>query len=178
MPLVPPARPITRREGLLAATLALPVGVLAACSSADAPATADSSAGSGAGSAAAVDAGSLTDEVAADEAALIARYDAALAAVPETDAHHALLAGIRDQHAAHLDSLGASTDRPAPSTAAAPLPTAIDGLLTALAREEHAAARSRIRACEAAPDATLARLLTFIAASESSHAAELRRARA
>ena len=36
------------------------------------------------------------------------------------------------------------------------------------------AARSRIRACVAADDADLARLLTFIAASEASHVPALR----
>ena len=172
MPTNRDARAITRREGLIAAALTLPVGLIAACNnSADSAPTSDSTA-SAAGSSAVVDANTLTQEVGADESALIALYDAALSAVPNTDARHTVLAGIREQHVSHLDALGVP---PTTGGASNPLPIDPAALLTALARAENAAARSRIRACEAAPDAALARLLVFIAASESSHGAELRR---
>lgn len=174
MPTSRDARAITRREGLLAAALALPVGLMAACSDSGESAPSSTSAASAAGSSATIDASTLTEEVGADESALIALYDAALSAVPDTDERHTLLAGIREQHVAHLDALGVPATTGAASISLPPDPAA---LLTALARAENAAARSRIRACEAAPDAALARLLVFIAASESSHGAELRKAR-
>ena len=173
MPTSRDARAFTRREGLLAAALALPVGLIAACSDSGESAPSSQSATSAAGSGAVVDANTLTDEVGVDESALIALYDAALSTVPDTDARHTVLAGIREQHVAHLDALGLP---PTTGTASISLPTDPAALLTALARAENAAARSRIRACEAAPDAALARLLVFIAASESSHGAELRKA--
>lgn len=172
----PSARAITRREGLLAAVLLVPAGLLAACSDDAAPAgdTASSSAGTAAGSASSA---SVAAEVAADEAALISLYDAAIATLPAGDDRLALLTGIRDQHAAHLDAVGGTAGSVATDPlASGPLPTTPDAMLATLSRAERQASRSRIRAGEDA-DGDLARLLVFLAASESAHAAELRRAR-
>ena len=50
----------------------------------------------------------------------------------------------------------------------------VDAAIANLMAAEREAARSRIRACVAADDAELARLLTFIGASEASHVPALR----
>lgn len=173
MPTVPAARAFTRREGLLAAALLVPTGLLAACSGSDDAVGADGS--PPAGSATGAASGSVVDEVAADEAALIARYDAAVAALPADDGRRALLTGIRDQHAAHLAALPSGSAPAAPVDAPALNPADVLG---DLARAEGKASRSRISACEDTDDPAFARLLAFIAASEASHAAELRAARA
>lgn len=170
---MPRLRPITRREGLLAAALLVPAGLVAACSGGDdATATATSDASGSTGGASTDVGGTLASEVAADEASLIAMYDAAIAAMPEGDDRLALLTAIRDQHSAHLDALAAE---PA-ATDTTTMPSAADAVIPRLARAERQAARSRIRAAEEA-DPALARLLVFLAASESAHAAELREAR-
>lgn len=168
----PPARTLTRREGLLAAVLLVPAGLLAACSSEDAT-NADAGPSAGGTSSGSTSGTSIAADVATDEAALIALYDAAIATLPAGDDRLSLLTGIRDQHAAHLDALAA----PAGAVVPQPLPTDPDAVLAVLSRAERQAARGRIRATEAA-DGDLARILVFIAASESAHAAELRRARA
>lgn len=159
-------RGLTRREGLLALALLAPAGLIAACTG-----SAEPPPGSATASALPAD---LAAEVAAEEAALIARYDAVLAA--ETglgEETTALLTLIRDQHAQHLEALGgAATAVPPPDVASAP--TAQGAVITGLIAAEREAARSRIRACVAADDADLARLLTFIGASEASHVPALR----
>jgi hypothetical protein len=158
-------RGLTRREGLLALALLAPAGLLAACTG-----SAEPTPGSTAASAPPVD---LAAEVAAEESALIASYDAVLAAATGLgDEAFALLALIRDQHRQHLDALG-GIDSPSPSVASA-APSTAAAAVGSLIDAERAAARSRIRACVAAEDADLARLLTFIGASEASHVPALR----
>lgn len=172
MPTVPAGRVFTRRDGLRAAALLVPVGLIAACSGSDDAVGVDGS--SPAGSATGAAEINVLDEVAADEAALMARYDAAIAALPADDERRGLLTGIRDQHAAHLAALPAGSAPQSPPDAAA---VQAADILGDLARAEVKASRSRISACEATSDAEVARLLVFIAASEASHAAELRAAR-
>jgi hypothetical protein len=158
-------RGLTRREGLVALALLTPVGILAACTGSTGPPP-----GSATASAPPPD---LAADVAAEESALMATYDAVLSGVPGLDeAAAALLGLIRDQHAQHLEALGGSGAQPPASVATAPATAA--AAVTSLIAAERAAARSRIRACVVAEDAELARLLTFIGASEASHVPALR----
>ncbi len=165
MPIAPaPAgRAITRRQGLRALALIGPIGVLAACTTESSPQPEPSGT--------AMPEPAPAEASAAEEAAMIARYDAVLAALP--DAAPDLLASltsIRDQHVQHRDALGgaepATDPSPAPKTAA----EAITGLIAA----ERKAGRSRVRACVAATEPETARLLSLIAASESAHVPALR----
>jgi hypothetical protein len=156
-------RGLTRREGLLALALLPPAGLLAACSGSSEPTPGPTSA--------TAPPADLAAEVAAEESALISAYDAVLAAATVLgDEAVALLALIRDQHAQHRDALGGAA---APPTAS-PAPLTIDAAVADLIAAEREAARSRIRACVAAGDGELARLLTFIGASEASHVPALR----
>lgn len=164
---MPDAVALTRRQGLVAVALAGPVALLAACSG-DAQTTPPTSAEGSAVPAPA-------DATAAEEAVLVAAYDAALESLPDLPAETtALLTLIRDQHAQHRDALGGSDTEPA-SVAA---PRTLDEALGALLDAERAAARSRVRACVAATDSESARLLSLIAASEASHVPALRDLRA
>jgi hypothetical protein len=161
---------LTRREGLLALVLLAPAGLLAACSGSADPAPASATATS--------PAPDLAAEVAAEESVLIAAYDAVLASPTGLDAEATtLLTVIRDQHAQHRDALGAPSS-PTPSTPAAAAQATAEAALAGLIAAEREAARSRVRACVAADDAELARLLTFIGASEASHVPALRDLRA
>lgn len=156
---------LTRRESLLALGLLAPIGLLAACSGSPEP-----SPGSTSASAPPAD---LAAEVAAEESALVSTYDAVLAAATGLgDEAAGLLGLIRDQHAQHLAALGGAAAPPPPS--GSPSPVTIDAAVANLIAAEREAARSRIRACVAADDAELARLLTFIGASEASHVPALR----
>jgi hypothetical protein len=161
----PAVRGLTRREGLIALALVAPAGILAACTGSAEPSPPSASA-----SAPPAD---LAAEVAGEESALIAIYDALLAGVPGIgDEATALLTLIRDQHVQHRDALGATPAQPPSTAGTAPAtPAAAISLLVAAERE---AARSRIRACVAADEPDLARLLTFIGASEASHVPALR----
>lgn len=165
MPSAPPARAFTRREGLLALALAGPVALLAGCTNdADEPAEDLASATGGADTASAA---------AADEAALVARYEAALSEVPEDRADlREALAEIRDQHRAHLSALGGADE--ADATAGAPATAGTSALLASLIEAERAAFRDRVRACVDARDPEQARLLSLIAASEAAHVPALR----
>ena len=132
------------------------MGAAAACGSSDrsAPSTAASS-------------DRARQDTADDEQALLDAYDAVMAAFPDLST---TLIDIRTQHADHLGALGVagvasqSFTVPATDTAA----------VEALRAMERAASRSRRTACLSTPDADLAGLLTFIAASEASHAPVLR----
>lgn len=157
-------RGLTRREGLVALALLAPAGLLAACSGAEEPTP-----GSTTASAPTAD---LAGEVAAEESTLIATYDAVLAATGLGDEASARLALIRDQHAQHLEALGGTAGPATSSESSSPLTT--DAAVANLIAAEREASRSRIRACVSADDAELARLLTFIAASEASHVPALR----
>lgn len=151
---------LTRRQGLTAAVLLGPVALMAACGSDD---TAEAPTAAPERPAPALDA-----TVAADEAQLIAHYDAVLASLPEGDsAVRATLLLIRDQHAEHREALGGgSADEPV----VLPDQPSISSLMAA----EKSAAKSRIRSCVEATDPELARVLTFIAASEASHVPALK----
>lgn len=159
----PPPQPwLTRRAGLLAAVLAVPFASAAACSTS----ASDGARETAAGDTSASDGG---DDQAIQEAGLVARYDAVIAAFPGTTAV-ALLTELRDQHAAHRDALGGA-EAVAPTS---PVPESIDAALADLTATERAASRARIRACVATDDPERARLLAFIAASEASHVPALR----
>ena len=143
---------VSRRAVLVAASGIAGAGVLAACG--------DGIAASGPAD------DPIATEVAAAEQALIAQYQAFIAAFPQLNAE---LAPILDQHADHLKALGVT----GPSTQA---PVAASDARTAvavLADAEREAAKSRRTSCVAATNPELARLLALIAASEASHAPAL-----
>jgi hypothetical protein len=157
-----PQPAFTRRDGLRAIGLALPVTLVAAACSADG--------GSAATASSAGPSQSAADLSARDESSLIAEYEAVLAAFPEAPAATAaLLTSIRDQHAAHREALGGAPDETATAT-----PEQIGSALDSLIRLEHEAARSRLVACSDATDSEQARLLALIAASEAAHVPALK----
>lgn len=106
------------------------------------------------------------------ERALLAAYDAALAATPALAGR---LAPLRAEHAEHLAGLGAGlspgTPTASPATAAAP-PRGPGGgagqARSSLATAEHAAAAAHAAATVTA-SARLAAVLASLAASEASH---------
>lgn len=107
--------------------------------------------------------------VAASELALIAQYQAAIAAFPDLGAS---LVAILEQHRAHLAVVApgeASSQDAAAPTAAAPAATSAGQMVGALAEAERVASQERRQACREAADPELARILAFIAASEASH---------
>jgi hypothetical protein len=158
------SRGLTRRQGLIGLALLGPVGVLTACTQGeDVAAEASTPAPITPG---------LVDEVSTDEAALIARYDVAIAAFPDAPVT-ATLSAIRDQHADHLAALGGSA---APASAPSP-PASVAAAITDLIGAERAAAKARVDSCVAAGDPELARLLTMIGASEAAHVPALRELR-
>lgn len=152
---------LTRRQGLAALGLLGPVAVLSACSSDDdAVATATLSAEP--------EPAPPDDLVAAEEALLIAHYDAVLAAIPETQGDvRAALTALREQHVAHREALGGGGE---PVLDDLPDSPSVASLVAA----EKAASKARIRACVEAADPELARTLAFIAASEASHVPALK----
>jgi len=109
-------------------------------------------------------------EVVAQEWALVALYDAALAA-PSGRADELTL--LREQHIEHARALGSTPATPTPSASASvpPVPSAQD-----LAAAEADAARRRVNACSRAVEPELARLLALVGASEAGHAAFLKAA--
>ena len=108
---------------------------------------------------------SLSERIAqqADEAALIALYDAAL--VTATATERELWQHIRDEHAAHLAALGWQGDLAAATPASA--------TPAALRQAERRATRVRAQAARSEPDAQRAQVLALIAASEAQHAVAL-----
>jgi hypothetical protein len=158
-------RGLTRREGLIALALVAPAGILAACTGSAEPSPPSASA--------TAPPADLAAEVAGEESELIATYDALLAGVTGLgDEATALLTLIRDQHVQHLEALGVTPAQPPASTGTAPATAA--AAISLLVAAEREASRSRIRACVAADEPDLARLLTFIGASEASHVPALR----
>lgn len=99
----------------------------------------------------------------ADEAALIALYDAALSTATATERE--LWQRIRDEHAAHLAALGWQGDLAAATPASA--------TPAALRQAERRATRVRAQAARSEPDAQRAQVLALIAASEAQHAVAL-----
>lgn len=116
----------------------------------------------------------LRRSVAQSEIALIAAYDAAIAAFPTLAQR---LGDFRDQHQAHLTAVSLNLDVGTASSPASPTraPGGAASAVRSLRRLEAAAARDRIDACGAAADSDLAELLGRIAASESGHVAALRK---
>lgn len=152
---------LTRRQSLAALGLIGPVGLLAACSSSD-----EASPTATLGTEPEPIAPDAT--VAAEEALLIAHYDAVLQALPETQTEtRSALSALREQHVAHREALGGGGE-----PALDDLPE--DPSITSLTAAEKAASKARIRACAEASDPELARTLAFIAASEASHVPALK----
>ncbi len=106
----------------------------------------------------------IRQEVIAAETALVALYVQAIAALPDLEP---ALSVIRDQHTAHAVAMGAQPDAQgaAPTSVPATAAQVLQGLIDA----ERAAVGARTAACVGAPEAELARVLTLITASESSH---------
>lgn len=158
----PPSRQnaLTRRA-LLGGSAALGVTLLAAaCSTSPSPEPTSTTAPEPDADAA------VRVDVAAGEAALLALYDAVIAAHPALAADLTL---VRDEHAAHAEAMGV----PLPSDAAPAVGTQAEAL-TALTDAEQQAIAARTAACEAATGADLARVTALIAASEAGHVEYLR----
>jgi len=138
----PPGARLTRRALLGGSALVGASLIAAACTPAPGPEPSDNS------EAPAPDADAqVRAAVAADEASLIALYDAVIAAHPALASD---LAALRDEHREHAEALAALTDA------------------------EKRAVGQRTAACEAAAAEDLARLTALIAASEAGHAEYLR----
>jgi hypothetical protein len=145
----------TRRELLALAPAAV---LLAACSEAADPAPVDPD-------------DALRAAAAERERALLARYDAVLAAVPELSAR---LLPVRGHHAEHLQSLVGppASDRPSPTTGPAadvPPPADAAAALTGLVTAERTAGTAHATDCLAARSRSLAAVLASLSASELSH---------
>ena len=110
----------------------------------------------------------VATEVAGAEQAIIAQYQAFIAAFPQLSLE---LTPILDQHADHLKSLGVTITSTAAPVGASDPRTAV----AVLAGAEREAAKARRTSCVAATNRELARLLALIAASEASHAPTLTR---
>jgi len=155
-----PTRLLTRREGLFALALAAGGTALVACSSPSAPVQPTLPPSSA----------TPQSESIANEQELVAKYNVAIAGLPTLADQLTLL---RDQHVEHITALGGT-----PSTASAesgtvpgfPGPSAGQrSIIQALIDAERSATALRVEACVGVTDASLARTLTFIAASEGSH---------
>lgn len=105
-------------------------------------------------------------DVAAAEAALIALYDATIAAYPALASD---LTVVRDEHAAHAEAMGVT-----PSPVSTPAVGSRAEALAALADAEQQAIAQRTAACESASGPDLARVTALIAASEAGHVEYLR----
>jgi len=155
---------LTRRQGLTAVAVLGPIGFLGACSSGAEPEPPASSSLPA----------TVATAVAAQEQELVAFYAAVIAAYPELAEP---LQAISAQHALHASTLD-PTSGPSTAPPSSDLPETAEEALAALVSAEKRATRQRIDACVEATDAGLARTLAFIAASEGSHASELRDLRA
>lgn len=161
-----PMRAALTRRALLAGSVVLGASWgVAACTS-DPPPEPDTSSTDGAAPDA--DAG-IRATVAGDEAELIARYEATIAAHPELAD---TLTPLRDEHLAHAEAMG--SNRPEAGGFAEPVPATRGQALAALIEAEQQAVALRTSACEASIDTDLARITALIAASEAGHAEFLR----
>lgn len=104
------------------------------------------------------------DQQQADELALIAAYDAAIAGAGR--AAGVAYQRLRDEHAAHLRALGWDEPPPPPGTASPPT-------RRQLVRAERRAMRLRTSGARQTDDAEKAQLLALIAASEAQHVVTL-----
>ncbi len=152
------------RRAVLGSAAALGAALVAACTSSPepAPTTGTSSPEPDADADAPV-----RTSVAQDEAAIIALYDAVIAAYPGLSGD---LVPLRDEHMAHAEAMGTST----PSAAASAAPASQPQALAALIDAEQQAIAQRTAACEASTSTDLARTVALIAASEAGHAEFLR----
>lgn len=107
----------------------------------------------------------VPDAQQADELALVAAYDAAIA---DGGKDVEVLRRIRDEHAEHLRGLGWQNASASPSASAQAAPGK-----AALLRAERRAARQRADGARDASDTEQAQILALIAASESQHVAIL-----
>jgi hypothetical protein len=160
LPETPRGGPLSRRALLSGSALAGAVLLVGACTSAPSPAPTVSP-----------DPGPDPDEqvragVAADEAQLLALYDAVIAAHP---ALAASLTAIRAEHAEHAAAMGVSATPPAPPAVG----SRAEAVAALIAAEQQAIAQRTV-ACEASAEGDLARLTALIAASEAGHAEFLR----
>lgn len=193
-------RSVSRRAALRLLGAAM-LATVAGCRSSKKSGPAQSTSGAGAtagrpSSATIPPAQALAARVADDELALIAAYDAAIAAQPELES---TLAPLRADHAAHLVGLrpGATTAPPSskptsatptatpspanPSVgssapAGSPAESARTETLAALAARERIAAAARVDDLMSTDDGSLARLLASIGGCEAAHASLLRAA--
>lgn len=126
----------------------------------------------------------LTATVADEESVLIELYDATIAAFPDLTV---IIAIIRDEHAAHRESVSLASDSPGDDSPTASSPAAANVspiaptpqlALTNLMDAERRAIGQRSQACESAESTDTARLLALIAASEAGHLEYLRGATA
>lgn len=152
---------LTRRS-VLAGSAVAGLALLVGCTSDPAPAP------SGSSSQPEPDADApVRASVASDEAAIIALYDAVLAAYPGLSAD---LAPLRDEHIAHAEAMASPTGPAATPAAPGSQPRALAALIEA----EQQAIAQRTSACEASTGADIARTIALIAASEAGHAEFLR----
>lgn len=105
-------------------------------------------------------------DVAAAEVALIALYDAVIAAHPALASD---LTAVRDEHAAHAEAMSVAA-----TPATAPAVGSRAEALAALTDAEQQAIAQRTAACESASGTDLARVTALIAASEAGHVEYLR----
>ena len=151
---------LTRRT-VLGGSAVLGFALLAGCTSEPAPAPSDTPT-----TARDADA-QVRDTVAIDEAALIALYDAAIAAHPGLAGE---LAPLRDQHVAHAEAMGSASISAPAAASVGSRPQA----LAALRDAEQRAIAQRTSACEIATEIDTARTIALIAASEAGHVEYLR----
>lgn len=162
-PRVPAAR-LTRRTLLGGGALAGVALIAAGCTSTPDP---DSSPPSQTDSAPTPEAdAAVRAGVASGEAALIALYDAVIAAHPDLAGN---LTPLRDEHVAHAESMGALESAPAPASVGTRAQA-----LAAIREAEERAVAERTASCEECTTADLARLTALIAASEAGHVEFLR----
>ncbi len=155
-----PRGPLTRRALIGGSALIGAALVAAACSPSPSPEPSDSATPEPDADA------QVRADVAAQESAIIALYDAVIAAHPALASD---LSAIRDEHAAHAEAMGVT----GPSAAPPVVGTQAEAL-AALSDAEKQAIAQRTAACEAASGADLARVTALIAASEAGHVEYLR----
>jgi hypothetical protein len=141
---------------VLGAAAASPLLLATGCSSSESEAQTDSD-------------DQLREDVAAQEAQLIAAYDATLVKYPAlTDR----LKPFRDQHAEHKQAM-VPGESSTPTVTAPTIPATSSAAVNALRKAERSAASDRVSSCEKANAAELVRSLALIAASESQHSTSL-----
>lgn len=152
--------PLTRRALIGGSALVGASLIVAACSPSPSPEPTDSPAPTSDPDA------QVRSDVAAAEAALLALYDAVIAAHPALASD---LSVLRDEHAAHAEAMGVTASPPG-----APAVGSRSEALATLTDAEQQAIAQRTASCESASGADLARVTALIAASEAGHVEYLR----